>query len=48
MVCPSPNLDQIPIGFGHLGFHDFHHFVAYRDILNMARFKVRGFLGDGT
>ena len=41
---PFAKLYQIPIGFGHLGFHDFHHFIAYRDILNVSRFKVRGVL----
>ena len=39
---PFTKLHQIPIGFGHLGFHDFHHFIAYRDILNVNGFKVRG------
>ena len=37
-------LDEIPIGFGHLGFHDFHHFIAYRHILNVSRSKVGGVL----
>ena len=41
-------LGQIPIGFGHLGFHDFYHFIAYWDILNMSRFKVGGVFEAGT
>ena len=35
-----PKLGQIAIGFGHIDFHNVHHFFAKRDVLNVRRFKV--------
>ena len=34
-------LGQIAIGFGHIDFHNVHHFFAKRNVLNVGRFKVR-------
>ena len=34
-------LGQIAIGFGHIDFHNVHHFFAQRNVLNVRRFKVR-------
>ena len=34
-------LGQIAIGFGHIDFHNVHHFFAQRNVLNVGRFKVR-------
>ena len=36
-----PKLGQIAIGFGHIDFHNVHHFLAKRNVLNVGRFKVR-------
>ena len=36
-----PKLGQIAIGFGHIDFHNVHHFFAQRNVLNVGRFKVR-------
>ena len=36
-----PKLGQIAIGFGHIDFHNVHHFFAKRNVLNVRRFKVR-------
>ena len=33
-------LGQIAIGFGHIDFHNVHHFFAKRNVLNVSRFKV--------
>ena len=33
-------LGQIAIGFGHIDFHNVHHFFAKRNVLNVGRFKV--------
>ena len=35
-----PKLGQIAIGFGHIDFHNVHHFFAKRNVLNVGRFKV--------
>ena len=35
-----PKLGQIAIGFGHIDFHNVHHFFAQRNVLNVRRFKV--------
>ena len=35
-----PKLGQIAIGFGHIDFHNVHHFFAKRNVLNVRRFKV--------
>ena len=37
----GPKLGQIAIGFGHIDFHNVHHFFAKRNVLNVGRFKVR-------
>ena len=36
-----PKLGQIAIGFGHIDFHNVHHFFAQKNVLNVRRFKVR-------
>ena len=36
-----PKLGQIAIGFGHIDFHNVHHFLTKRNVLNVGRFKVR-------
>ena len=39
----GPKLGQIAIGFGHIDFHNVHHFFAKRNVLNVLnvrRFKV--------
>ena len=36
----GPKLGQIAIGFGHIDFHNVHHFFAQRNVLNVGRFKV--------
>ena len=35
-----PKLGQLSIGFGHIDFHNVHHFFAQRNVLNVGRFKV--------
>ena len=35
-----PKLGQIAIGFGHIDFHNVHHFFAQRNLLNVRGFKV--------
>ena len=35
-----PKLGQIAIGFGHIDFHNVHHFFAKRNVLNVRQFKV--------
>ena len=45
---PFTKLHQIPIGFGHLRFHDFHRFIAYRDILNFIEVQSGWCFEGGT
>ena len=37
---------EISIGFSHLRFDDFHQLAAYREILNVLRFKVSRLVGS--
>ena len=37
---------EIAIGFRHLRFDDFHQLAAYREILNVLRFKVSRLVGS--